>query len=198
MVFKRRDRRAVINIMRDLLWPKGGWSRAFQYVKHRVRRLPDTPERIARGIWVGVFTTFTPFYGLHFVAAILLARVFNGNALAALLATFFGNPLTYIPIGLVSLQTGHFILGHRTENVESTRSFGGKFLDAWRDLRDNLLAGYYGEEVDWTNLMTFYNEIFFPYMVGWYFSGRCDRGGWILSQCADHSGLSKAPKRCLA
>ena len=61
MVFKRRDRRAVINIMRDLLWPKGGWSRAFQYVKHRVRRLPDTPERIARGIWVGVFTTFTPF-----------------------------------------------------------------------------------------------------------------------------------------
>ena len=114
MVFKRRDRRAVINIMRDLLWPKGGWSRAFQYVKHRVRRLPDTPERIARGIWVGVFTTFTPFYGLHFVAAILLARVFNGNALAALLATFFGNPLTYIPIGLVSLQTGHFILGHRT------------------------------------------------------------------------------------
>ena len=94
MVFKRRDRRAVINIMRDLLWPKGGWSRAFQYVKHRVRRLPDTPERIARGIWVGVFITFTPFYGLHIVAAILLARVFKGNALAALLATFVGNPLT--------------------------------------------------------------------------------------------------------
>ena len=140
-------------------------------MKHRVRRLPDTPERIARGIWVGVFTTFTPFYGLHFVAAILLARVFNGNALAALLATFFGNPLTYIPIGLVSLQTGHFILGNRAENMESTRSFGGKFLDAWRDLRDNLLAGYSGEEVDWTNLMTFYNEIFFPYMVGGIFPG---------------------------
>ncbi|MGB0169540.1 MAG: DUF2062 domain-containing protein, partial [Paracoccaceae bacterium] len=66
---------------------------------------------------------------------------------------------------------GHFILGNRAENMESTRSFGGKFLDAWRDLRDNLLAGYSGEEVDWTNLMTFYNEIFFPYMVGGIFPG---------------------------
>ncbi|MGB0440846.1 MAG: DUF2062 domain-containing protein, partial [Paracoccaceae bacterium] len=43
MVFKRRDRRPIWQIVLDFLWPRGGWVRAFEYVKHRVRRLPDTP-----------------------------------------------------------------------------------------------------------------------------------------------------------
>ena len=92
MVFRRRDPRPPLRIVGELLWPKGGWKRAFLYVKHRVRRLPDSPERIPRGIWAGVFTTFTPFYTLHFVVAAIIARIMNGNILAALSATFFGNP----------------------------------------------------------------------------------------------------------
>ena len=31
----------------EFLWPRGGWARAYYYVKHRLKRLPDTPERIA-------------------------------------------------------------------------------------------------------------------------------------------------------
>jgi hypothetical protein len=63
---KRRERPAVLDRIYRAMWPKGGWTRAFHYVRHRLRRLPDTPERIARGIWAGVFVTFTPFYGMHF------------------------------------------------------------------------------------------------------------------------------------
>ena len=100
-MFKRRDKRPALKVVVDVLYPKGGWSRAFQYIKVRLKRLPDPPEKVARGIWAGVFTTFTPLYGFHFFIAILIARVFQGNILAALLGTFFGNPLTYIPIGLV-------------------------------------------------------------------------------------------------
>ena len=58
MVFKRRERPAVLDRIYRAIWPKGGWTRAFHYVRHRLRRLPDTPERIARGIWAGVFVTF--------------------------------------------------------------------------------------------------------------------------------------------
>ena len=105
MVFKRRDPKPFLRAVKEFLWPRGGWSRAFHYVKHRMRRLPDDPERIARGIWVGVFTTFTPFYGVHFIVAAVLARIMQANMLAALMSTFFGNPLTYVPIGLVSLST---------------------------------------------------------------------------------------------
>lgn len=165
MVFKRRDPRPPLRAVAELLYPKGGWTRAFRYVRHRVRRLPDSPERIARGIWAGVFTTFTPFYGMHFVIAFVIARVMRGNVLAALMSTFFGNPFTYLPIGVVSLQTGHFLLG--TEYSESaSRSFLGKLSDASGDLKDNLLAMVTGRDADWQGLSVFYNDVFFPYMVG--------------------------------
>ena len=71
-MFKRRDRLPIWQSALRFLWPRGGWGRAAIYVKHRVRRLPDTPRKISRGIMVGVFTTFTPLYGIHFVLAALL------------------------------------------------------------------------------------------------------------------------------
>ncbi len=165
-MFKRRDRRSILKVMLEFFWPGGGWSRAFQYVKHRLRRLPDTPQRIARGVCVGVFTTFTPFYGLHFLFAAAVAKLLNGNILAALLGTFFGNPLTYVPIGVVSLQTGHFLMGRSWESHTVERSLGGKFLDAWRDLRDNIMALFTGQDADWSNLHIFFQEVFFPWLIG--------------------------------
>lgn len=167
MVFKRRDKRPFWKVISDFLWPRGGWARAFTYVKHRLHRLPDPPHRIARGIFAGVFTTFTPFYGLHFVVAAFLAWVLRGSIPAALLGTFFGNPLTYVPIGVVSLQTGHFILGGTGPGEDEVRrSLGGKFLDAGDDLRNNFLAMFSKREVDWHSLHVFYDEVFFPYMIG--------------------------------
>lgn len=164
MVFRRRDRRPILRAVADFFWPRGGWGRAFLYVKHRVRRLPDSPERIARGIWAGVFTTFTPFYAFHFIVAALIARIMNGNILAALSGTFFGNPLTYVPIGVASLQTGHWLLG--TEYQEVDKSLVGKFFDAGKDLKDNLFALFMDQPADWQGLYLFYDEVFFPYMVG--------------------------------
>jgi uncharacterized protein (DUF2062 family) len=165
LVFRRRDRRSLLRAVADFIWPRGGWKRAFLYVKHRVRRLPDSPERIARGVWAGVFTTFTPFYAMHFVVAALIARLINGNILAALSGTFFGNPLTYVPIGIAALQTGHWMLG--TEfNGELETSLVGKFIDAGKDLKDNLFALFYDQPADWDGLHLFYDEVFFPYLVG--------------------------------
>ncbi|MFV0473483.1 MAG: DUF2062 domain-containing protein, partial [Pikeienuella sp.] len=74
MVFKRRDRRSWLRIVGESFWPRGGWGRAALYVQHRIRRLPDKPQRIARGISCGVFVSFTPLYGLHFIAAFFVAR----------------------------------------------------------------------------------------------------------------------------
>lgn len=165
MIFKRRDRRPIWQIVFDFVYPRGGWGRAFEYVKHRVRRLPDTPEKISRGIWAGVFTTFTPFYGLHFLVAALIGRVMRGNILAALLGTFFGNPLTYLPIGIASLSTGHFLLGTRPDD-ELERSLAGKFAAASGDLLRNVEALFTPARMDWHDLGIFYDEVFFPYMIG--------------------------------
>lgn len=165
MVFRRRDRRPPLRAVAEFLWPRGGWGRAFHYVKHRIRRLPDHPERIARGIAVGLFTTFTPFYGIHFVVAALLARCVNGNLLAALSATFFGNPLTYVPIGVIALQTGHWLLGSQPM-AEVDATLTDKFLAAGWDLWYNVYAIATGAATDWTGLVIFYHEVFYPYLIG--------------------------------
>lgn len=167
MVFKRRDRRPIWKIVLEFFWPRGGWKRAALYVKHRLRRLPDPPHRIARGIFAGVLTTFTPFYGLHFVIAAAIAWIMRGNIIAALLATFFGNPLTYVPIGVISLNTGYWLLGAgRRADAELHGSLGRKFVDAGADLKHNLLAAFTDTDMDWSRLSVFYDEVFFPYLIG--------------------------------
>jgi uncharacterized protein (DUF2062 family) len=165
LVFKRREKRSVLQSVIGFIYPRGGWGRAFHYMRHRVRRLPDSPQRIARGVSAGVFTTFTPFYGLHFVVAALIARIINGNLLAALAGTFFGNPLTYIPIGVICLKVGHFLLGTRFDE-DLDRSLVAKFFGAAYDLYENSIALFTSAEADWSHLARFFHEVFVPYMVG--------------------------------
>ncbi|APZ55017.1 hypothetical protein Ga0080574_TMP4683 [Salipiger abyssi] len=148
-----------------MFWPRGGWGRAARYVQHRLHRLPDPPEKIARGIFAGVFTTFTPFYGLHFVIAGTLAWILRGNIVASLLGTFFGNPLTYVPIAIASLRTGYWLLGidrHEPHHKTLLQNFS----DAGSDLWNNLVALVTGNPTDWTELMVFYDKVFYPYMIG--------------------------------
>ena len=165
MVFIRRDGRSIWTTLREALWPRGGWTRAARYVQHRLHRLPDPPERIARGIFAGVLTTFTPFYGLHFVTAAILAWVMRGNILASLLSTFFGNPLTYVPISVASLQTGYWLLG-LGEVVQKHGTIGYKFSKAGEDLWRNFVAIFTDDRAEWSGLTIFYQEVFFPWLVG--------------------------------
>ena len=173
MVFRRRDRRPLWRVLLELIWPRGGWGRAAQYVKHRVRRLPDTPEKISRGIWAGVFTSFTPFYGLHFIIAAFMAMVMRGNILASLMGTFFGNPLTYIPIAYSALATGHWLLGTRLDHslLEGPRdpdfcNIACQFNNAGSDLLHNFHAMFTDQRADWHGLLNFNTEVFYPYLVG--------------------------------
>ncbi|MDR9393314.1 DUF2062 domain-containing protein [Roseovarius sp. SYSU LYC5161] len=168
MVFKRRDKRPLWKVVADFFWPKGGWTRGFHYVKHRLRRLPDPPHRIARGIFAGIFVTFSPFFGLHFFLAVFLAWVLRGNIVAALLSTFVGNPLTFVPIAAISLQTGYFLLGmgYGVGTTEVEHSLGSAFVGAGRDLKHNIIAIFTDARADWSELHIFYEEVFLPYMVG--------------------------------
>lgn len=164
-MFRRREKRTFSGWMSFLFWPRGGWGRALRYIRHRVHRLPDSPEKIARGIFAGVFAAFTPFYGLHFIVAAMLAKLMRGNVFASLFATFVGNPATYLPIGFVAMKTGHLILGTQFDE-HSHRSLGGKFLAAGEDLARNLHALFTDAEANWDNLARFFDEVFFPYLVG--------------------------------
>ena len=165
LVFKRREKRSYGQLFLEIVYPRGGWTRSVQYIRHRLKRLPDSPERIARGIFAGVAVTFTPVYGLHFLLAFLIAKVMRGNIFAALMATFFGNPLTYLPIAQVSLRTGYFLTG-QDQFDENRHGVLRSFARASDDLWDNFKAIFTHREADWGRLSEFYSEVFYPFLIG--------------------------------
>ncbi|MFN0115565.1 MAG: DUF2062 domain-containing protein [Paracoccaceae bacterium] len=164
MVFKRRTPRSWLRAFVEFFYPRGGWQRAAQYVVHRVRRLPDEPHRIGRGVFAGVFISFTPLFGFHFLFAAGIAWVIRGNILAALLATFFGNPLTTPVIAWSAVELGHLILGSdRAISLdEIVTAFSGATTELWR----NILAMFGPGVTHWSALGGFFDAIFLPYLVG--------------------------------
>ncbi len=163
-MFKRRDPRSYVQLVGEMFYPRGGWRRASQYIMHRMRRLPDQPSRIARGFACGVFISFTPFFGFHFIGAAALAWLIRGNILAALLGTFVGNPLTTPFMALSSLTCGRWLLG--AGGQVSMKHLPMEFARATGELWHNLTSIFTGAEMHWSHLHGFYSEIFFPYAVG--------------------------------
>lgn len=163
MVFKRRQPRTYYEAVSESLYPKGGWRRATRYVWHRLRRLPDPAHKISRGIACGVFVCFTPFFGLHFLLAAVLAWIVNGNLMAALLSTFVGNPLTFPLIAAVSMEVGTWLLGHPPVPLPFVVS---AFSDAAVELWFNVIAAFTSDTAHWDGLSRFFEHVFMPYLVG--------------------------------
>jgi uncharacterized protein (DUF2062 family) len=165
MVFKRRKQLTWAQAAREAVYPKTGWRRAFEYVGHRLRRLPDTAHKIAVGIACGVFVSFSPLFGLHFLYAGILALMLRGNVLAALLGTFFGNPLTFPFIAAISYQSGLKILGfdHDPGAVVGlkdtiTNGIGG----LWSSLKSLIGMG----QAQWSDVGAFFVDVLWPYYIG--------------------------------
>lgn len=118
MLFRRRKPPSLIEKIRVWLWPRRNWSRSSRYISHRMRRLRATPHAIALGCGLGVFASFTPFLGAHFVLAGMLAWVTRGSILASALGTFFGNPLTFPFMWYGSYHLGVWALGMSPKSRE--------------------------------------------------------------------------------
>jgi uncharacterized protein (DUF2062 family) len=163
VVFKRRTPRTYFRAFTESFYPKGGWTRAVQYVVHRVRRLPDPAHKIARGIGAGVFACFTPFFGLHFLVAAGIAWAIRGNVMAALLATFVGNPITFPIIAAISMELGTWILGRPPVPLpEVVNAFSDAAVELWR----NSMAIFTEDPTAWGNLAGFFDTFFLTYLVG--------------------------------
>ena len=111
MLFKRRDKAPVHERIRVALWPRRSWRRSFSYISKRVLPLSATPQTEGAGFAAGAMVSFTPFVGLHFIIAGVIAYVTKGNILASALGTAVGNPLTFPFIWAASYRAGLLILG---------------------------------------------------------------------------------------
>lgn len=166
MVFRRRDRPPFLVRVREFLVPRRGYLRGYEYIGHRVRRIPDTPHRIALGFACGVYASFTPFFGAHFFLAAGLAWALRGNVVASLIGTAAGNPFTFPFIASTSMALGRQILGYGATG----RDFG-RVTDAFLQAAVGLWeAGLYaiglGPPVDWAKLTLFFTDVMLPYFVG--------------------------------
>jgi len=94
MLFRRRHQASLWERLRVVLWPRRSFSRSFRYMGKRIVRISGTPHTIALGLSIGVYASFTPFFGLHIIIAILVAWSLSANIAAAAIGTAFSNPLT--------------------------------------------------------------------------------------------------------
>lgn len=163
-MFKRRAPRNLRQKLVNVFYPGGGWGRSASYVMHRLRRLPDSPERIAKGIAAGVAVSFTPLFGFHFIAAASIAWALRGNIFASLLATFFGNPFTFPMIVVSSIELGSFLLGggRSVRPREAMQAFAG----LWSEVGQNFLAVFTTAPFHWEKMGKFGGDIFLPYLLG--------------------------------
>jgi uncharacterized protein (DUF2062 family) len=112
MMFGRKEKPPLSERVRVALWPRRSWSRSMRYVMQRVRRLTAEPHAVALGFACGVFASFLPFMGFHFLLAGLLAFALRGSILASAFGTAVGNPVTFPLIWFASLKLGRWIQGH--------------------------------------------------------------------------------------
>lgn len=120
MLFGRREPASWREKFRIAIWPRRSWLRSAKYVAKRVLRLTGSPHAVAAGVAAGVFASFTPFLGLHFLLAFAVAYIIVGNFIAAAMGTFFGNPLTFPLIWGSTYSVGDFILsgaGSHNRNI---------------------------------------------------------------------------------
>jgi hypothetical protein len=79
----------------------------------RVLSLKDTPHRIALGIAIAIFVTWTPTMGLQMIITFALCCLLKANKLVGLPFVWLSNPFTVLPIYGPNLLVGQWILGHK-------------------------------------------------------------------------------------
>lgn len=165
MIFKRRDKLTFFQKIKLFFRPTKGWQRSVGYLNLRMRRIPDTPHRIALGVAVGVFMCFSPLFGVHIALALLAAFILRANFVSAVAATFFATPIT-IPL----IAAGSLKLGRRLMGIGESEGDIKAVMDAFwyaGDAIQKIVKSWFGfGHADYTGLTDFFFDIFIPYLVG--------------------------------
>ena len=165
-MFKRRERRSIFRFFYEVVFSLKGISRAIEYVGIRLKRIPDTPHKISLGMSCGIFASFTPLFGLHFLIAGLLSYLLRANVLASLIGTFVGNPITFPIITVFNLKFGEWLLG----SSEYSSGDGGKIFEGFLDFIFLIYKSFFTEgsigENSVPRMNEFLNGVFIPYSLG--------------------------------
>lgn len=79
--------------------------------------LDSHPGHIAAGFAVGVFISFTPFFGLHTPLAIAAAFILRVNKLTCITGAWINTPFTVVPALVASYNLGRFLRGKPAKDL---------------------------------------------------------------------------------
>lgn len=156
MLFGRKKPITWWETIRVSLWPRRSWGRSAKYVSKRVLRLTASPHAISAGVAAGVFASFTPLLGLHFIIAFVVAYIIAGNFLAAASGTFFGNPITFPFIWASTYNLGNFILSGETPEESGEEAPGLEGVSFFEN-------GIWGI---WDAIIGIWDPVIKPMMIG--------------------------------
>ena len=120
----------------------------FVFLQHKLFIINDTPQRIALGAGLGVFTGIIP--GTGPIAALFLAMLFRVNRAAALLGSLLTNTWLSLVTFFLSIEIGSAIFGMQ-----------------WRDVYNNWILFF--KDFRWVRLFelsTF--NIILPVILGYF------------------------------
>jgi uncharacterized protein (TIGR03546 family) len=92
---------------REFLLDKEMWKKRIKMIL----TLDSHPGHISAGLAVGVFISFTPFYGLHLLLAVVASFIFRLNKITCITGTWVNNPFTVVPVTVLSYKLGRALLG---------------------------------------------------------------------------------------
>ncbi len=84
---------------------------ALRFIKFRILHVNDSPERIARGLAVGVFVAYLRLMGIQMALAWFAAGIIKGNKVMAVLGAWVSNPATALIIYYPAYRLGRWLLG---------------------------------------------------------------------------------------
>lgn len=104
----------------------------WQRWKHNIRTiltLDSHPGHIAAGFAVGVFISFTPFFGFHTPLAIAAAFLLRINKLTCITGAWVNTPLTVVPVLSASYKLGRLVQGLPVHELKA-RSLEWHYLES--------------------------------------------------------------------
>jgi uncharacterized protein (DUF2062 family) len=101
---------------------------------HELRTQGQSPVQKAAGVALGFFIGATPFFGLHFLMAVVLGRLLRLNIIRVYVAANISNPFVAPVLTLAEIQTGAWLRIGRVYSFDHTPA------DVWSFAQDLLLG----------------------------------------------------------
>jgi len=98
---------------------KKTWGVSFKKLYRKIVSINDPPQKIARGVAIGIFWGVMPTFGLAIIFSVPTAILLRANKFASILSSFISNPFT-TPLFLgFGYKIGEYILNSPKDNIPS-------------------------------------------------------------------------------